>query len=207
MQTIEAGFNLFEWQYETIPERNALRSAFTGRATNYQVFVMRIEGEGLYRFVILCPLEASAEHLGGLSEFLHRTNTSLPLGAFELDFDRGAVRWVSSADTNGDPLPAHWIGGSVQRGLTSFETIWPELLAVAEGRLAAADGAMRCQIAMELPNLNHELQNSDVQLKLSSIEDEASELYVEVTGDDTERARQMLESLFGHPLPFALRSA
>ena len=67
MQTIEAGFKLFEWQYETIPERNALRSAFTGRSTNYQVFVMRLEGEGLYRFVILCPLEASAEHLVGLS--------------------------------------------------------------------------------------------------------------------------------------------
>jgi len=207
MQTIEAGFNLFEWQYETIPERNALRSAFTGRSTNYQVFVMRLEGEGLYRFVILCPLEASAEHLAGLSEFLHRTNTSLPLGAFELDYDRGAVRWVSSADTNGDPLPAHWIGGSVQRGLTSFETIWPELLAVAEGRLGATDGAMRCQIAMELPNLNHELQNSDAQLKLSPIEDGVSELYVEVTGNNTEQARQMLEALFGNPLPFALRSA
>ncbi len=207
MQTIEAGFNLFEWQYETIPERNALRSAFTGRSTNYQVFVMRLKGEGLYRFVILCPLEAATEHLTGLSEFLHRTNTSLPLGAFELDYDRGAVRWVSSADTNGDPLPAHWIGGSVQRGLTSFETIWPELLAVAEGRLTATDGAMRCQIAMELPNLNHELQTNDIQLKLSSIEDDSNELYVEVTGKDPERARQMLEALFGNPLPFALRSA
>ena len=207
MQTIEAGFKLFEWQYETIPERNALRSAFTGRSTNYQVFVMRLEGEGLCRFVILCPLEASAEHLVGLSEFLHRTNTSLPLGAFELDFDRGSVRWVSSAETNGDPLPAHWIGGSVQRGLTSFETIWPELLAVAEGRLGASDGALRCQIAMELPNLNSELERSDIQLKLSSLDDEAYELYVEVTGTDPQPAQHMLESLFGNPLPFALRNA
>ena len=207
MQTIEAGFNLFEWQYEKIPERNALRSAFTGRSTNYQVFVMRLEGEGLYRFVILCPLEVSKEHIGGLSEFLHRTNTSLPLGAFELDFDQGSVRWVSSAETNGDPIPAHWIGGSVQRGLTSFETIWPELVAVAEGRLAASDGALRCQIAMELPNLNHELQSRDIQLKLSSIEDDVNELYVEVTGDDLDRVQQLFEPLFGSPLPFALRSA
>ena len=64
---------------------------------------MRLE-EGLYRFVILCPIEAALEHRAGLGEFLHRTNTSYPRG-FELEVDRGAVRWVSSVETNGDPIP------------------------------------------------------------------------------------------------------
>ena len=206
MQTIETGFKLFEWQYETIPERQAVRSVFNGRATNYQVFVMRLEGEGLYRFVILCPVEAQSEHMASLSEFLHRTNASLPLGAFELDFDRGAVRWISSAETNGDPLPPHWIGGSVQRGLTSFETIWTELLAVAEGRINAVDGALRSQVAMELATLNAELQPQGVEVRLTPIEDQ-SELAVEVKGDGLEQVQTMLEPLFGSPLPFALKSA
>ena len=79
MQTIEAGLKLFEWQYDVIAERNAVRSVFSGRSTSYQVFVMRLLEEGLYRFVILCPTRP-LEHRAGLGEFLHRTNTSLPLG-------------------------------------------------------------------------------------------------------------------------------
>ena len=46
MQTIEAGFKLFEWQYDVIAERNAVRSVFSGRSTSYQVFVMRLLEEG-----------------------------------------------------------------------------------------------------------------------------------------------------------------
>ena len=34
MQTIEAGFKLFEWQYDVIAERNAVRSVFSGRSTS-----------------------------------------------------------------------------------------------------------------------------------------------------------------------------
>lgn len=206
MQTIESGFKMFEWEYETIPERQAVRSVFNGRSTSYQVFVMRLQGEGLYRFVILCPIEAQSDQMPSLSEFLHRTNASLPLGAFELDYDRGAVRWITSAETNGDPLPPHWIGSSVQRGLTSFETIWTELLAVAEGRLKAADGALRSQIAMELSTLNGELQPQGIEVRLTPIDDQ-SELCVEVTGNGLEQVQTMLESLFGSPLPFALKSA
>jgi len=206
MQTIESGFKMFEWDYETIPERQAVRSVFNGRSTTYQVFVMRLEGEGLYRFVILCPVEAKSDQMPSLSEFLHRTNASLPLGAFELDYDRGGVRWITSAETNGDPLPPHWIGSSVQRGLTSFETIWTELLAVAEGRLNAADGALRSQVAMELSTLNGELQLQGVEVRLTPIDDQ-SELCVEVTGGGLEQVQTMLESLFGSPLPFALKSA
>ena len=206
MQTIESGFKMFEWDYETIPERQAIRSVFNGRSTSYQVFVMRLEGEGLYRFVILCPVEAKSDQMASLSEFLHRTNASLPLGAFELDYDRGSVRWITSAETNGDPLPPHWIGSSVQRGLTSFETIWTELLAVAEGRLGAADGALRSQVAMELSTLNGELQPQGVEVRLTPIDDQ-SELCVEVTGGGLEQVQTMLESLFGSPLPFALKSA
>ena len=50
------GLCSFEWQYDVIAERNAVRSVFSGRSTSYQVFVMRLLEEGLYRFVILCPI-------------------------------------------------------------------------------------------------------------------------------------------------------
>ena len=204
MQTIEAGFKLFEWQYDVIAERNAVRSVFSGRSTSYQVFVMRLLEEGLYRFVILCSIEAALEHRAGLGEFLHRTNTSLPLGAFELEVDRGAVRWVSSVETNGDPIPPHWIGGAVQRGLTSFETIWEELLAVAEGRMIPSAAAMRSQVAMELPQVNQQLEAHDTVLSLPAI-DASEELSVVVSGDQLDAATALLEPLFGDPLPFALK--
>jgi hypothetical protein len=206
MKSIEAGFKLFEWRYEVIEERNALRSVFNGRETSYQVFVMRLLGEGLYRFVILCPIQAEASCLAALGEFLHRINATLPMGAFELDYDQGSLRWVSSVETNGDALPAHWIGASVQRGLTSFETIWPELLAVSEGRLATQDALVRSQLAAELPALNTRFEPQGIALRLSVL-DENTPLAVIAQGDHPESAQSALEEIFGSPLPFALKRA
>ncbi len=204
MQTIQAGFELFEWQCEIIEERNAVRAVFNGRETSYQVFVMRLLGEGLYRFVILCPIETQSDHLAATGEFLHRINATLPMGAFELDYDRGSLRWISSAETNGDPLPPHWIGGSVQRGLTSFETVWPELLAVAEGRIDARSAFLRSQIALELPVLNKRFETDGLNLRLSAL-DESTPLAVLVDSDALDSAKSALEDLFGSPLPFALK--
>ena len=206
MQTIKAGFELFEWQCELIEERNAVRSIFNGRETSYQVFVIRLLGEGLYRFVILCPIEAEPERLSVLSEFLLRINATLPMGAFELDFTRGSLRWVSSVETNGDPLPPHWIGSSVQRGLTSFETVWPELLAVAEGRIGALPAFLRSQLALELPALNARFEAQGLALRLSAL-DENTPLAVLADGDQLQPAQGALEELFGTPLPFALQRA
>jgi len=206
MQTIEAAFELMEWQGEAMPDRQAVRSVFAGREVSYQAFAMRLPEEGLYRFVILCPLQAPAPHLPALGEFLHRINGSLPLGAFELDFERCSVRWVCSVETDGEPLPAPWIGASMQRGLTSFEALWPELLAVAEARLLPADGYLRSQLSMELPGLNAQLEPQGLALQLPGIGDDA-ELKVLVKGGSAEQVRQPLEMLFGSPLPFAVITA
>lgn len=204
MQTIEAGFELFNWQCERIEERNAVRSVFNGRSTSYQVFVMRMLGEGLYRFVILSPLQVEPSQMGAMGEFLHRLNGNLPLGAFELDFNNRGLRWTSSVETNGDPIPPHWIGNSMQRGLTSFETVWPELLAVAEGRLAPQAAELRSQVAMELPALNARFESSDLQLKLAPIDDDA-ELLVISSAENSAPAQKALEEIFGCPLPFGFR--
>jgi hypothetical protein len=206
MKTIEAGFELYNWQCERIEERNAVRSVFNGRSTSYQVFVMRMLGEGLYRFVILSPLQVEPAQMGAMSEFLHRLNGNLPLGAFELDFNNRGLRWTSSVETNGDTMPPHWIGNSMQRGLTSFETVWPELLAVAEGRIAAQTAELRSQVAMELPALNTRFESSGLQLKLAPIDDEA-ELLVISSGDNPAPAKKSLEEIFGHPLPFGFRQS
>lgn len=206
MKTIEAGFELYNWQCERIEERNAVRSVFNGRSTSYQVFVMRMLGEGLYRFVILSPLQVEPAQMAAMSEFLHRLNGNLPLGAFELDFNNRGLRWTSSVETNGDTMPPHWIGNSMQRGLTSFETVWPELLAVAEGRIAAQTAELRSQVAMELPALNKRFESSGLQLKLAPIDDEA-ELLVISSGDNPAPAKKALEEIFGHPLPFGFRQS
>jgi hypothetical protein len=206
MQTIEAGFELYNWQCERIEERNAIRSVFNGRSTSYQVFVMRMLGEGLYRFVILSPVQVEPAQMGAMSELLHRLNGNLPMGAFELDFHNRGLRWTSSVETNGDPMPPHWVGNSIQRGLTSFETVWPELLAVAEGRMAPETAELRSQIAMELPALNARFEASGSQLRLAPIDDDA-ELLVICSGDNSGAAQKALEEIFGSPLPFGFRQA
>ena len=205
MKSIQAAFDLMGWQGEAIPERHAIRSIFNGRETSYQTFVMRLPGEGLYRFVILCPIEVPRQNLGVVGEFLHRINATLPLGAFELDFERLAIRWVGSVESMGDAIPAPWIGSSLQRGLTSFETVWPELIAVCEGRLAAQAAELRCQLAMELPQLNAAFNEQGLTLSLTSIEEDGN-LAVLVEGGPLEPVQKSLHELFGENLPFDVRA-
>jgi len=200
MKNLEIGFDQMNWQFETIPERHALRAVFNGRDVSYQVFAMRLPAEGLYRFVILCPLQIEEQHLAGVAEVLHRLNVNLPLGAFELDYDQVTVRWVASAETIGDPIPNHWVGAWVQRGLTSFESIWPELLAVCEGRLSPVEATLRSQLAMEIAGIAH--QHDGAELSLSPIDEGATKL--RYAGLDAELLTAALGPIFGQPLPFEL---
>ena len=192
------------WQFEALPERSALRSRFSGRDTQYQVFAMRLEDEGLYRIAILCPIEAGAAVFAELGEFLHRINATLPLGAFELDYDHGSVRFIHSFDPAAAVIETPWVVAAVQRGLTSFETVWPELLAVSEGRVAAQPAFLRCQIALELPALNADLQSQGAALELPALSTDPCAAVI-ASGETAaiERARSALEHLFGQPLPFA----
>jgi hypothetical protein len=193
------------WQFETLPERGAVRSLFSGRDTQYQVFAMRLESEGLYRIAILCPIAADAAVFASLGEFLHRINATLPLGAFELDYDLGSVRFVHSFDPAEEAVSPPCIVAAVQRGLTSFETVWPELLAVAEGAVAAKPAFLRCQIALELPALNARLQGEGAALRLPALHADPCAAVIASGGAMAiTSAREALEQLFGEPLPFAL---
>ena len=87
-----------------------------------------------------------------------------------------------------------------------FETIWPELLAVSEGRLAPKEGLVRSQLAAELPNLNARFESQGLNLRLSAL-DENTPLAVVAQGDQLAPAQSALEELFGTPLPFALERA
>ena len=75
--TIEAGFKLLSGSTtSSLSETLCARSSQGARPATVRNAPPR---GGLYRFVILCPIEA-VEHRAGLGEFLHRTNTSLPSG-------------------------------------------------------------------------------------------------------------------------------
>ena len=102
MQTIEAGFKLFEWQ-RVIGERNAVRSVFSGRSTSYQVFVMRLLEEGF------TASSSSARSRPLSTEPVWASSFIAPTPAYPRSRARGGSRAVrcEQHETNGDPIPPH----------------------------------------------------------------------------------------------------
>jgi hypothetical protein len=173
LDTIQAAFDSQGWQAETIPDRDAVRANFRGRHSEFQVFAMALPAEGLVRVAVVNPLVVPGPQTGAVAELLHRLNATLPIGAFELDYDRATVRTTVALDIGDGTLVPSMVVAMVQRCLTASDEVWPELVAVAEGQMTPRAALLRSRAEVELATLRPSLADTGSELSLGSVSDDA----------------------------------
>jgi hypothetical protein len=173
LDTLQAAFDSQGWKAEAIPEREALRANFRGRHSEFQVFAMALHEQGLVRVAVVNPLVVPPAHTGAVAELLHRLNATLPIGAFELDYDRSTVRTTVALDIGDGTLVPSMVVAMVQRCLTASDEVWPELLAVAEGEMTPRAALLRSRAEVELATLRPSLADTGSELSLGAVSDEA----------------------------------
>jgi hypothetical protein len=172
LNIINDAFSSQGWQAEPIPERDAVRATFRGRHSEFQVFVMSLPEQGLLRVAVVNPLAVPAAQTAAVAELLHRLNATLPIGAFELDYDRASVRTTAALDIGDGTLVASMVVAMVQRCLTAADEVWPELVAVAEGRMTPRSALLHSRAEVELASLRPTFAASGGELTVGEVSDD-----------------------------------
>jgi len=145
-EIVRAAFAERGWTLEAIPEASGYRAVFTGSKYTWEVYLSEEWDQGLFRVVVLGPLLVPRENLLRVGEFILRINAMIPVGRMDLDFDHATVRWVVSVDISVAPPSPGSIAVLVERGLMAVESMWRELVDLAEARLDPVSAIYRLQL-------------------------------------------------------------
>lgn len=162
------GFRAKGWSLEPIPESEGLRAVFHGKSHPWEVYLAEEPNQAVFRCLILGPLRIPEDRLMVVGEFMLRLNAMIPVGRIDLDFSQATARWVCSLDLSvGLPLPEA-ITSLVERGLISLESIWPELVDLAEGEISPLAALNRLHL--------RQLTAGREGIEVSRVDDDAVEL-------------------------------
>lgn len=84
-------FKHMNWGFHALQEREVIESGFEAHHTKVPLHVQCYGESGLLSVVSRASFEAPRTHFPAVSELLMRTNKTLNLGNFELDWDSGTV--------------------------------------------------------------------------------------------------------------------
>ena len=168
---VRAAFATRGWNLEPLPDGQGHRAVFSGAERTWEVYLAEEPDQGIFRILVLGPLRVPEEHLLRVGEFVLRLNGMIPVGRLDLDFDQRSVRWVVSLDISAAPPVPDTLGVLVERGLLAVESLWQELVDLAEGSLRPRQAVNRLQA--------RQLIAGDEGLELGAVTDDHVELLLE----------------------------
>lgn len=194
---VRAAFATRGWNLEPIPEGRGHRAVFSGTERTWEVYLAEEPGQGIFRILVLGPLLIPEERLLTVGEFVLRLNGMIPVGRLDLDFDQRSVRWVVSLDISAAPPVPETLGVLVERGLLAVESLWQELVDLADGQLEPLQAVNRLQA--------RQLIAGDEGLRLGEVSETSVELLL-TEGEIEPIARRYHEAL-GPAVELRIRSA
>jgi len=183
---VRAAFAVRGWNLEPIPEGKGHRAVFSGTERTWEVYLAEEPEQSIFRILVLGPLLIPEGQFGPVGEFILRLNGMIPVGRLDLDFEQRSVRWVVSLDISAAPPVPETLGALVERGLLAAESVWQELVDLAEGRLRPLQAIYRLQA--------RQLIAGEEGLQLGEISDDWVELVL-ADGDLEAIARRYHEAL------------
>jgi hypothetical protein len=125
-------FTADEWPYTKIPGESILQTAFSGKNGTWNCYALaRVEQEQFVFYSVYPTLAPENKRLA-LAEFLTRANSGMIIGNFELDFDRGEIRYKTSIDVAEDRLSFNNIKNLVYTNVTMMDKYLPGIISIIE---------------------------------------------------------------------------
>jgi len=110
-----------DWKYEILEGETVLRFNFKGRSGRLLCYADVEESKGWLIFYSYLPVNAPAEKMVVMAEFVTRANRGMRIGNFELDFEDGEIRYKTSIDIEGGELASKMIHNLLQANLSTMD--------------------------------------------------------------------------------------
>ena len=93
-----------EWPYRPLEDRTVLQAGFRGQNGEWTCYARARDEQSQLIFYSVCPFRCEAERRAAAAEFLIRANYGLLLGAFEMDYSDGEIRYRTGISLEGIKL-------------------------------------------------------------------------------------------------------
>ena len=125
-----------DWPYSELDGGKSLRSGFQGDNGEWTCYVHIREEQGQLLFYSVCPVSAPPEKRMEIAEFITRANYGLVLGAFEMDFSDGEIRYRSGVGVEGEELTHAYIRPIVYANVLTMDKYLSGIMKVIYGDTA-----------------------------------------------------------------------
>jgi len=122
-----------EWDFQWLQGLPVLSLGFGGRNGNWTCYAQAREPQQQFVFYSVVPVNAPADKLPALAEFITRANYGMILGNFEMDYEDGEVRYKTSVDVEGSALTPAMIRQMVYANVIIMDRYLPGIMRVIYG--------------------------------------------------------------------------
>ena len=125
-----------EWPFTPLANNSVLRTSFQGDNGRWVCYAQPLEEREQALFYSIWEEPVPEERRAAAAESIARANSDLPLGNFELDLERGTLRFKTSIAVGGDRLTPALFKHLVYANVTTFDRYLPGLQALLAGSSA-----------------------------------------------------------------------
>jgi hypothetical protein len=139
LQMAAAFFAERNWPNISIERPRAIEVSHDWASVPFKSRAVTKGGGPIFLYDSLCPESAPVGRRAAVAEYLTRVNAGLLVGAFEMDWDEGEIRFRTSVDLQGQVMTDTLMGGIVYPNHEAMIDYLPHLLAVVHGELEPAE--------------------------------------------------------------------
>ena len=126
-----------EWKYEILEGETIVRFLSRGRAGRLLCYGEVDEQKCWLIFYSYMPVNAPADKMTSVAEFITRANRGMRIGNFELDYDDGEIRYKTSIDVEGGDLSNKMIDNLLRANLHTIDRYFTGLMELIYGDKSA----------------------------------------------------------------------
>ncbi len=145
LEALEAWFTADEWKYDVMPERNTLRTGFSGDAGNWTCYAQAREPQEQFVFYSVAPTKVPEERRHQVAEAITRANYGMIIGNFELDFSDGEIRYKTSVDFENAEIDSAIIRHLVYANVLTMDKYLKAFLGISFGNLSPVDAIQQVE--------------------------------------------------------------
>ncbi|MBU0552093.1 YbjN domain-containing protein [Myxococcota bacterium] len=138
LETALAFFEREGWPVQLPEGEDTLVTGYEGEHGKWSCFALIFRAEERFVFYSIAPVPASAPQRQRVAEFITRANYGLALGNFEMDFERGEIRYKTSIDVEGAALSEALVRQLVLQNVGVMDRYLPGLMSVLYSDIAPA---------------------------------------------------------------------
>ncbi len=154
MEVVLRFFQDEQWETQRVEGKPVLRAGFRGEHGTWVCYIRVDEAQKSVLFHSLLGMNIPPQYRVAVMEYITRANYGLAMGNFEMDLDRGAVRFRTSVEAADGELSVDMLRGMAYANVHTIDRYLSGFMAVVHGGLSPAAALARVMI----PKGQHDLQ-------------------------------------------------